>query len=182
MTHDKQQILIRPASSCSKDSTILVDLGWRTFDDTFSPFTPRPDMDLFLNANYTTDIFEKDIASRENEYFIAEVNGQPAAFLKMSRQEEYIPPCVTGPELIELAKLYVDVPFKRMGLGTVLMNTAMEVAKRHQSKTMWLGVWEHNEPAKTFYTGWGFTLVGSHPYPVGNDPQTDLLMTKTLDL
>ena len=41
---------------------------------------------------------------------------------------------------------------------------------------LWLGVWEFNYRAVDFYKQWGFALCGSHPFLLGDDLQTDILM------
>ena len=45
---------------------------------------------------------------------------------------------------------------------------------------MWLGVWERNERAKGFYRKCGFLDVGSQPFILGEDHQTDLVMVSEL--
>jgi len=174
------EIEIRRAARDRASALILADLGWRTFDETFAPHTPRADMDRFLNETFTVDRMMRELADERNVVYLAFVDESPAAYLKASTQTEYLPECVAGPKPIEIARLYVDRRYQRMGLGTTLMNKAFEVAREKECETLWLSVWEHNEPAKAFYARFGFEIVGSHPYPVGNDPQIDLLMRRTI--
>jgi ribosomal protein S18 acetylase RimI-like enzyme len=46
---------------------------------------------------------------------------------------------------------------------------------------IWLGVWEHNEHAISFYKKFGFEQFGDHIFMLGNDAQTDLLLKKNLE-
>jgi len=39
-------------------------------------------------------------------------------------------------------------------------------------------VWERNARAIAFYERWGFARVGSHPFKLGADEQTDLVMER----
>ena len=55
------------------------------------------------------------------------------------------------------------------------MKFALDLAKDKRKKRVWLGVWEHNEPAQAFYTHWGFKRFSQHTFQVGSDPQTDEL-------
>ena len=55
------------------------------------------------------------------------------------------------------------------------MKFALDLAKEKGKKRVWLGVWEHNEPGKAFYSHWGFKRFSQHTFPVGSDPQTDEL-------
>lgn len=60
------------------------------------------------------------------------------------------------------------------------MQQAIQIAKANHKHKVWLGVWEHNEPAKDFYAKLGFEQFSAHDFVMGDDRQTDLLMIKSL--
>ncbi|MNP85615.1 Protease synthase and sporulation negative regulatory protein PAI 1 [compost metagenome] len=60
------------------------------------------------------------------------------------------------------------------------MSKALELASRENKTKIWLGVWEKNENAKEFYGKQGFVRTGAHPFFMGDDEQTDYIMTKVL--
>ena len=41
-----------------------------------------------------------------------------------------------------------------------------------------LGLWEHNPRAIAFYRKAGFAEVGEHAFPLGDDPQRDIVMAR----
>ena len=43
-------------------------------------------------------------------------------------------------------------------------------------QTMWLGVWERNARARSFYRRQGFVAVGDHVFMLGEDAQTDIII------
>ncbi len=45
---------------------------------------------------------------------------------------------------------------------------------------MWLGVWEHNPRAIAFYRKLGFVENGDHVFPLGDDPQRDIVMVRAV--
>ena len=47
------------------------------------------------------------------------------------------------------------------------------------SDIVWLGVWEQNPRAISFYRKLGFTEVGEHIFQVGTDPQRDIIMKRS---
>jgi len=62
------------------------------------------------------------------------------------------------------------------------MNFALDFAKQKNYDLIWLGVWEHNERAKSFYKKFGFEDSGvEHPFPIGNTPQTDVWFYKYIN-
>jgi diamine N-acetyltransferase len=83
-----------------------------------------------------------------------------------------------GPDAMEIQRLYVRTQYKGMGLGTRLMALAFDRARDRGLNRVWLGVWEHNEPAKRFYKDKGFVRIGQHDFWQGDDKQTDFLLAR----
>ena len=67
-----------------------------------------------------------------------------------------------------------------MGIGKKLIETCFTIAKEKNKKEIWLGVGEHNYRAQKFYAQWGFERYGDHIFKVGDDPQKDWLMKKSI--
>ncbi|MEZ4691757.1 MAG: GNAT family N-acetyltransferase [Ignavibacteria bacterium] len=61
-------------------------------------------------------------------------------------------------------------------VGKILFNKALEIASANNLKYIWLGVWENNHRALSFYKKHGFVEFDKHVFRYGNDDQTDLLM------
>jgi ribosomal protein S18 acetylase RimI-like enzyme len=62
------------------------------------------------------------------------------------------------------------------------MEYALDFAKDHQYDVLWLGVWEHNHKAYSFYKNRGFEDTGDkHPFPIGNTQQTDTWLVKFIE-
>ncbi|MGA3439460.1 GNAT family N-acetyltransferase, partial [Lactiplantibacillus plantarum] len=80
----------------------------------------------------------------------------------------------------EVERIYIRKAFQHQGLGNQFMQQAIQIAKADHKQKIWLGVWEHNEPAKGFYAKWGFEQFSAHDFVMGDDRQTDLLMIKSL--
>lgn len=102
----------------------------------------------------------------------------PAGYMKLNFGDAQIEDM--GPNAMEVQRLYIQKAFKGCGLGTQLMNLALDTARERGLHKVWLGVWEHNEPAKRFYAGKGFVRVGQHDFWQGDDKQTDYLMAQDL--
>jgi ribosomal protein S18 acetylase RimI-like enzyme len=61
------------------------------------------------------------------------------------------------------------------------MQASLDAARRDGHKTLWLGVWERNERAISFYRRWGFEVVGHHVFRLGSDDQSDLIMERAVN-
>jgi ribosomal protein S18 acetylase RimI-like enzyme len=64
------------------------------------------------------------------------------------------------------------------GVAHDLMNACMDEMRFHRSDVVWLGVWERNPRAIAFYKKFGFLEVGVHVFPLGSDPQRDIVMSR----
>lgn len=102
--------------------------------------------------------------------------GTPAGYMKLNFGDAQVEDM--GPGTMEVQRLYIRKAFKGCGFGTQLMNLALDTARERNLRKVWLGVWEHNEPAKRFYAGKGFVRVGQHAFWQGDDKQTDYLMAR----
>ena len=60
------------------------------------------------------------------------------------------------------------------------MQRSIEIARQKNAQIIWLGVWENNQKAISFYMKWGFEKFSEHIFMLGNDAQTDWLMKKAL--
>ncbi len=81
---------------------------------------------------------------------------------------------------MEIARLYVSKDAIGNGVGKLLMQESISIAKQRGKSLIWLGVWEHNKRAIDFYTKWGFEKFATHFFKLGDDNQTDWLMKKSL--
>ena len=87
---------------------------------------------------------------------------------------------VTGDSPVEVERFYVAYDFHGHGLAAHLMEACIETAVGRGGRTLWLGVWEKNARAIRFYEKRGFADVGSHPFVLGTDVQTDRVMQRAI--
>jgi ribosomal protein S18 acetylase RimI-like enzyme len=158
------------------DASLLADLGARTFSDTFAVDNTPEDMAAYLSSSFSPALQAEELSDPNTTLLIAEIDGIAAGYAKM--QLSVAPPCITSPKSVELSRLYVSNELKGRGLGAALMEACIREASKAGYKTMWLGVWEHNERAQQFYKRWGFQVVGEHNFLLGADEQRDLVMER----
>jgi ribosomal protein S18 acetylase RimI-like enzyme len=170
------RVVVRRATTA--DAALLADLAARTFYDTFADSNTPEDMERFLSSTYSEEIQRKEIEDPSLTTLLVECDGAPAGFAQIKAGKT--PACVKGPSPIEIKRFYVDKAFHGRGVAQELMGEAEEVGRAAGAKTIWLGVWEHNDRAIAFYRKIGFVPVGSQPFLVGTDLQTDLVLERPL--
>ena len=161
-------MIIRRATAA--DAASLAALGARTFIDTFAAHNTAEDLELYIGRTYTEELQRRELEDASIVTLVADDHGALGGFAQLRRSlAEY------GD--VELARLYVDRDHHGRGLAQQLMNASIDVARDLGGATLWLGVWEHNARAIRFYEKCGFVDIGSHPFRLGNDLQTDRVMT-----
>ncbi len=173
---EEAQAAIRLAGPA--DAAVLAELGAHTFTETFAATNKPADMAAYLAAAFSPAQMAAELADPLATFFIAEVNGRAAGYAKLYAGAAE--PCITGAQPVEVVRLYVAQVWFGRGVGADLMRACVAEAQRRGHRTLWLGVWEHNERAQAFYRKWEFRAVGQHIFQLGDDAQTDILMARAL--
>lgn len=172
----KERVNIRCATAA--DNVLLAELGARTFQETFGEVNSPENMAAYLAASYSPEIQAAELADPSVVFMIAEITGAAAGYAQL--RDGQPPSCITGSRPVELVRLYARKEWIGCGVGAALMQACIAEAERRGCDTLWLGVWEHNARARTFYNRWGFSAVGTHIFQLGSDPQTDFLLQRAL--
>ena len=160
-----------------EDAAPLAELAAKIFFDTFAASTPPDDMAAFLASAYSEERQGREIGDPSIITLVAD-DGGLIAYAQVQRGE--VPPCVSGPDPVELMRFYVEKTHHGRGVAHRLMAEVESVARGLNAQTIWLGVWERNDRALAFYRKYGFREVGSKPFAVGRDVQTDLILERRI--
>lgn len=164
---------------CTED--MLTDLQYlcrTTFAETFSDSNSEEDMQKFLDESYSTEKLSAELANFESVTYIAYKNDTPLGYLKLNIGNAQTEKCLDNS--LEIQRIYILKSAKGHGIGSTFMRIAENFASEKKLSTIWLGVWEHNEPAKKFYKSKGYEKFSHHTFVVGDDLQTDFLLKKEL--
>ena len=164
-----------------EDAALLAELSRQTFWDAFCdhPKNAPEDMAEYMKAAFSVGQIENEIAEENSIFFIADIGGEPAGYVKLKIGSIEQP--ITAENPIELCRLYSHQKFLGKGIGQKLMDESFAIAKDNDCDVIWLGVWEFNPRAQAFYKKYGFREVGRHIFQLGSDPQIDLLMQKEIE-
>jgi ribosomal protein S18 acetylase RimI-like enzyme len=160
------------------DAGLLAELGARTFSDTFAADNTPEDMASYLASAFNPEQQAAELADPHCFFQIAETKGVAVGYA-MLRSGNVLDK-ITGDKPIELVRLYVSRESLGSGVGAALMQACILESSHQGYRTLWLGVWEHNDRAQAFYRKWNFHEVGTHVFQLGDDPQTDFLMQRSI--
>lgn len=163
----------------SDDAGLIRALGITTFRDTFADDNSQENMEDYLRHSFSPELVKSQLSEPESVFLLASVDGTPAAYMQLNTGEAQTEQF--GDTSMEIERLYVLSDFKRQGLGTRLVNQAFKRARNQSLSKIWLGVWEHNDPAQRFYQAMGFKRTDEHTFILGTDIQTDWIMTASVN-
>jgi ribosomal protein S18 acetylase RimI-like enzyme len=173
-----KNVSIRVATA--QDASLIASLSRETFYNAFAPANTKQDMDIFMSEVFTHEKLIAELYLPDNIFLLAYADENVAGYARL--RDKAIPEISLQTEnVIEIARIYAVTSETGKGIGTVLMNECIRIAKEKKRKFIWLGVWEHNEKAIRFYQRFGFTKFGVHNFLLGNDLQCDWLMMLQLD-
>lgn len=159
-----------------EDAVLIADLSRQTFYDTFAADNTKADMDKFMNEQFTRGRLILEVGAPENSFFLAFAEGMPAGYVKL--REGRAPAGLKERDTLEIARLYAAREHIGAGVGRLLMEQSIAVARQRGKAAVWLGVWEKNERAIAFYRRWGFEHFGNVDFLLGDDVQQDWLMVR----
>ncbi|SFL98479.1 spermine/spermidine N-acetyltransferase [Gracilibacillus orientalis] len=162
-----------------EDKCNLQEISYETFKETFKHQNSTDNMNAYLDGAFNLKQLEKELSNMFSQFFFVYFNNEVAGYLKINTNDAQSEE--TGDETLEIERIYIKNKFQKHGLGKVLLTKAKDIAVENNKKKIWLGVWEKNDNAIAFYKKMSFVQTGSHSFYMGDEEQTDIIMTKTLE-
>src|SRR5690606_34602987 len=118
----------------------------------------------------------REITAPDRVTLLCEHRGELIGFAQLRWGDA--PACVSGESLAEIQRLYVVSHWQGKGVAQSLMDECLQELHARGVDVVWLGVWEHNPRAISFYEKFAFVAVGEHVFALGTDPQRDIVMCR----
>ncbi len=172
-----REVLIRRGRA--EDAGPLASFAREIFDTTFGPYNDPADMRAYMDDVFGTAQQEGELADPAIVTLLAEAGGDLAGYAQVSARR--VPAAAAGAEPVELMRFYVGTGWHGRGVARALMRAVEREAVRLGGRTLWLCVWGENARALSFYRKCGFREIGTAPFQLGRDTQTDLVMARPLE-
>jgi len=167
-------IIIKKASI--KEVEQLQKISKLTFIETYSAQNSEENMTKYLTEEFSIEKLTDELNHKNADFFFAIVNNEIIGYLKVNFSEI----AINQNKALEIKRIYVLKEFHGKNVGQILYNKAIQIAKQKNANYIWLGVWEKNPRALSFYKKNGFVEFDKHIFNFGDDKQTDLLMKQEL--
>jgi diamine N-acetyltransferase len=165
---------IQPAQL--SDASTLRDLMEQTFIDTYAVFNTPENMQRHITERFGLAQVREELQDENGQYLLVKQNGQLIGFAKLVKDHSV--QGLEGKRVVEIERIYVTRAYHGQKLGAKLMQACLNWSKDAGFETVWLGVWEHNLKALSFYEKMGFQRFGQHEFVLGSEVQNDFLMKK----
>lgn len=160
------------------DLNSLLHFAKATFITAYAHLNEPNDFQAYMDTAFHPDNFKKEMENPDSHFWLLEENNELIGYLKLNFGE--VQTDLKEDDGMEIERIYVLNKLHGKGLGKLLINKAIEIAKEANMKYIWLGVWDINHKAIKFYEREGFEKFGTHVFPIGAEDQTDFLMRRFL--
>ena len=157
-----------------KDIEKLQNIGRQTFYETFAEGNTEENMKKYLEEGFSDQKLNSELNDLNSQFYLASMGAKLIGYLKVNfglAQTE-----IKDRTSLEIERIYVLKEFHGQKVGQLLYDKAIEIAKQSKANYVWLGVWEKNPRAISFYQKNGFVEFDRHIFKLGDDEQTDLMM------
>jgi ribosomal protein S18 acetylase RimI-like enzyme len=168
-----------------QDTEALRSFAYKVFYETFAPYNTPENLTEYMRQAFSSEKIKAEILDPTNVFVVAELQQAFIAYYKLTtgfdRTDTALPAGIAEQSSsILLERFYVDFSWHGTPVAQQMMQHCLELAQSLKQQVLFLGVWEKNLRAQKFYQKWGFEIVGSHPFVVGDEIQIDFWMSRLL--
>ncbi|MBP9688136.1 MAG: GNAT family N-acetyltransferase [Bacteroidia bacterium] len=164
-------------TATSIHANVLAKIGGDTFYETFRPYNTEEDIIEYIKKAYTIDLIASNLINPNIVYFLCYDKDEVVGYVKL----------IKGVHLnglyggaIELEKIYVKADYFGSGAGYELMQHVIKYSKQNEFETLFLGVWQENKRAVSFYQKVGFKIFDTRQFKLGQRICEDFMMKLNL--
>ena len=146
----------------------------QTFYETFSAGNTEENMDKYLEEGFSVEKLTAELENEESEFYFALHGKNVIGYLKLNSGQSQNE--LKEEKGLEIERIYVLKEYLGRKVGQLLYDKAIQIAVLNNAEYVWLGVWEENQRAISFYRKNGFVEFDKHIFKLGDDEQTDIMM------
>jgi ribosomal protein S18 acetylase RimI-like enzyme len=137
----------------------LSSMGSKAFLHAYGNTAAESDIERHVDAHFGIAAIYAEMQRPGVQYFMATTSNGCVGLLKL--RDKTAPVEIDGENVLEIQQLYVSSDHQRKGVGVLLMDCAVQVAKDRGADGVWLSVWSEAKWATAFYRRYGFTEIGT---------------------
>jgi diamine N-acetyltransferase len=120
------------------DITTLREFSYKTYNETFKHMNTPDNMKAYLDQAFDTDKLRNELSNSNSVFYFLYIDEVLSGYLKLNECEAQSD--IYDLQALEIERIYIAKEFHGRGMGNVLMNKAIDVAKSRGKKYVWLGL------------------------------------------
>ena len=153
---------------------MLKGISLNTFKTAFAWGNTEKNMQAYTENAFSAKTLLEELNQPESVFYFALWQEQPVGYLKLNVGKAQTD--MQAENSLEISRIYILDTFQGHKIGKKLLDQSIEIAMQKKVDFVWLGVWEKNQRAISFYENYGFKKYATHFFMLGDDRQTDILM------
>jgi ribosomal protein S18 acetylase RimI-like enzyme len=156
----------------------LIRISRSTFSESFAAYNTEDDMARYLAQAFSQEQLASELSNPESAFFFAELDGTIVGYMKTNTGDAQSD--IRFPDALQVERIYVAASNQGNGIGQLLLDESMRMAREAKHPLVWLSVWERNPGAIRFYQRNGVKAFDTCLFLLGKDEQTDVMMRLSL--
>ncbi|MEL6781147.1 MAG: N-acetyltransferase [Pseudomonadota bacterium] len=169
-----QDFFIRPASET--DLNALEALSRRTFIEAFGALYSADNLNEFLRAYHTEELYGQALADRDRILLVVERCDTLIGYCLCTPLDLPAPAPPAGS--MELKRIYLDSAAQGQGIGQALLDEALGHPAMRQAPAIFISVFSGNPGAQRFYARNGFEQVAEYEFVVGTNRDREFIFAR----
>ena len=162
-----------------KDVDQLKQIAILTFKQSYEHLNTPSNFNWYIDRAFNTKKLLSELQNKESYCYFVTLKEEIIGYLKLNIGNSQTE--IFDNKYLEIERIYLDSKYQRKGIGSRMINYAIECAKDLQKSKIWLGVWDQNPKAILFYEQMGFVKNGNHVFKFGDEDQNDIIMEMDLN-
>ena len=160
------------------DAANLAALTTQVFLHTYAKRGIRTALSTYVLSEFTADKFLQALEEKQQMFIVCYEDVHLVGYVRLA----FSAPCPSDERpQSEIATLYVQEHFLRRGIGTQLLNRALQTLQRRGADAAWLSVNHENADAIAFYESHGFRRAGSTDFELDGERHENFILRRALD-
>ena len=157
-----------------EDVLALQNIARETFSEMFADYNSADNLKKYLDEKFTVAKLSEELNHPHSKFYFAQIGEEVVGYLKTNTGEAQTE--LMNLNAFEIQRIYVLQAYHGKKVGQLLIEKALEEARKTTCAYVWLGVWEENHRAIRFYSKNGFIKFDTHIFKMGDEEQMDWLM------
>ena len=142
------------------EASALSALCYEIYPQTFT-YLWDDDGAWYMDAMYSVAKMQEELRDPNARFHFIEARGRRVGYLKLKLDSDL----AGEPGGLEVERIYLSRDCSGQGLGSTMLDAALQVAKQRHKRYAWLHVMDSSLDAIRFYERHGFEIVGETMLP-----------------